>query len=140
MNFLSKLVAATVVVAGLGSVSFAGQSPVRFKIPFTFEAGGAVLPAGEYQITENAQNVLRFTALDAKKQALILDNNAPVTHRFEGSPQILFRQYGDRYFLYQVFEGGATTRVRQYPVTKSEKAAKAAMEGSEPETVVIGAK
>jgi len=138
MQFFGKFIATAVIAAGMSAVSFAGQIPVRFKVPFAFEAGGAKLPAGEYEVVENSSQILRLTALGTKKQILLADNAGGSVANYTGDPQIVFRQYGDRYFLHQIYEG-ATTRIREFSGSKSEKAVRAAAT-DQPRLYIIAAK
>ena len=54
-NYLSKLVALAFIAMALTGAAFAQDSThaVRANIPFSFSAGGQVLPAGEYTISIN---------------------------------------------------------------------------------------
>jgi len=54
-NYLSKLVALALVAMALAGAALAqgGTHAVRANIPFSFSAGGQVLPAGEYSLSIN---------------------------------------------------------------------------------------
>jgi hypothetical protein len=54
-TYLGKLMALALVAMALSGAAFA-QSAVRANIPFSFSAGGRVLPAGEYTISVNPLN------------------------------------------------------------------------------------
>lgn len=138
MKFAGRFLAASAVAVIMGSLSFAGQTPVRFKVPFAFEIGGTKLPAGEYQVVENSAQTLRITGLDSKKQVLVSDKAGSSFSREAGDPQIVFRQYGDHYFLHQIYEG-QTQRIREFPDSKTEKAVRTALR-EEPKVIVLAAR
>jgi hypothetical protein len=101
------------MVMGIGSAQ--GQSlanDLRVKIPFDFIVGDKELPAGDYSIArvrpsfdnrvlviESVDNHLTVVRLTSPVESL-----AP---KVEGS--LVFRRYGDQYFLSQIWTAGATT-------------------------------
>ena len=81
------------------------QTPTRVEanIPFDFAAGKATLKAGTYSIKRMPGNTLAIRSGDGKTTALI---DAPLTigsRDSRGGERLVFNQYGDRYFLSQVW-------------------------------------
>jgi hypothetical protein len=79
------------------------QSIVKAEVPFTFNAGAAQLPAGQYQIKEDH---LRKTI-----SILNVNTGAAVTVPVQqdsyaaANPTMVFRNVGDRHFLAQISAG-----------------------------------
>jgi hypothetical protein len=89
----------------LAIFSVKAQTPgrVEVKIPFDFSAGKANLKAGTYVIRRTSENALAIRSVDGKTTALV---NAPLTIGSRDSKpgeRLVFNQYGDRYFLSQVW-------------------------------------
>lgn len=138
MKFTGQFLATAFVAVVMSSVGFAGQSAVRFKVPFAFEAGGTKLPAGEYQVVENSAQTIKITGIDSKKQVLLSDNVGAAFGNPDGDAQVVFKAYGDRYFLHQVYEGNSN-KIHEFSGTKAERAVRTAFQ-QEPRTVVLAAK
>jgi hypothetical protein len=89
----------------LAIASVRAQTPSRVEvtIPFDFSAGKANLKAGTYSIGRNSQSLLIIRSADGKTTALI---SAPlIIGSRDANPgeRLVFNQYGDRYFLSQVW-------------------------------------
>ncbi len=78
--------------------SFAQVSSTRISVPFEFQVGNSILPAGDYSLTQFAG------------QALVLENTlgkgsaVAVTDAIGGAgearqPHLTFHKYGEKYFL-----------------------------------------
>jgi hypothetical protein len=85
------------------------SNPIRAKIPFDFNVGEKKLPAGEYTFS-------RLSALSDNKVMSIGSADAS-THVFQSTvgarvltpkndSTLVFRKYGDQYFLEQIWSGG----------------------------------
>ncbi len=135
MQVISRLVATMIVAVGAASVSFAGQSPIRVKVPFAFEAGGTTLPAGEYQVAESSSDILRITNLDTKRQILLSNTSGTSVGKTAGRSRLVFTRYGERYFLHQIYDGG-TMCIHEYSGGKAERAARAAANAERSQAVV----
>jgi hypothetical protein len=77
----------------------------RIDIPFDFSVSDKTLPAGTYSITRANQdrNMLLLRSRDGREAVNILTNpvrakEAPETRK------LLFRRYGETYFLYQIWQ------------------------------------
>jgi hypothetical protein len=87
----------------IASVKAQTPSRVEVTIPFDFAAGKANLKAGTYSIRRTSETTLAIRSLDGKTTALV---NAPLTigsREAKPGERLVFNQYGDRYFLSQVW-------------------------------------
>ncbi len=109
---LSIIVAAQVVQA---------DQLMLVNIPFSFVAGNVTLPAGEYRVQK----------LDRNSGVLLINRSNPgaavmvVTHaaqakELQRESKLVFNQYGNRYFLSQVWSAGSI-RGRQLLKSPQEK-------------------
>jgi hypothetical protein len=115
----------------IASVSAQTPSRVEVKIPFDFSAGKAMLKAGTYSIKRTSANSLAIRSTDGKTIALV---NAPLTigsRDSKAGERLVFNQYGDQYFLSQVwlsvdtgrqlFTSGAETKAaREYRLARND--------------------
>ncbi len=92
------LVIAFCFTAVMGSIAYAGSSPVRINVPFAFNAGDAVLPAGEYVLDFAYPTNMKIWNVEGKEGVYVPVLRAPaLTSVPEYS--ISFNRYGDKYFL-----------------------------------------
>lgn len=87
----------------IASVNAQTPSRVEVNIPFDFSAGKATLKAGTYSIKRTSGNLLAIRSADGKTTALV---NAPLTigsRDSKAGERLVFNQYGDQYFLSQVW-------------------------------------
>jgi hypothetical protein len=104
---------ALIAVAGVASAH--GQSlsnPVRAKIPFDFTVADKKFSAGDYYIsrvrTNSGDLVLRVSSVTENRSAFQLTSGV-VTSSPKKSDTLIFHQYGDQYFLFEVWPAGANT-------------------------------
>jgi hypothetical protein len=129
-------------IAALSIAGFAGLgSIVEANIPFDFMVGGEKLPAGKYTVEKgHALNTVVVRNWKAKRAV------GSLSHAFEvrnsSNPQLVFRRYGDQYFLAKVITYSTGIEL---PKSKAEReAAKAkrdliTMKDAEPEIVMVNA-
>ena len=115
----------------IASVNAQTPSRVEVNIPFDFSAGKATLKAGTYSIKRTSGNLLAIRSADGKTTALV---NAPLTigsRDSKAGERLVFNQYGDQYFLSQVwlsvdtgrqlFTSGTETKVaREYKLANKD--------------------
>lgn len=95
----------------LAAVATQAQSANQMKahIPFRFIIGNQTLPAGEYTVRyvnqDSGKTALLFRSMDGKTSRIV---NMNTTQQSEGEAKasLVFNQYGDSYFLSQVWTGG----------------------------------
>lgn len=112
--------ATLVAIASLSQTVIAqtGQHSMKVNVPFAFDYGKQHLSPGVYSLTMNNQNVMSLRIGDRSAWAMIEAGNDPTEHK---SGYVVFRKYGERYFLTEyvpangsihvsVFESGAERR------------------------------
>ena len=95
---------------------------VRANIPFNFAVGSKTLPAGTYDIgtIDNVNTkILRLQARDGDS-SMIVNSNAAEDLNPADESKLIFNQYGNRYFLSEIWVNGAT-RGHRLPRTSREK-------------------
>ena len=87
------------------TASAQAQTALNFKtfsVPFSFNIGKKVLPAGEYKITADNQ-IIRIQKTDGKVNAIAMSQRTHTDNRVESDAKLTFRRYGDQYYLSQVW-------------------------------------
>jgi hypothetical protein len=106
LNSFSSLAIALTVAAS----AHAQNAPLSANIPFNFKVGDTAFNSGKYTI-EMLQNGIAMVIRsdDRKASAITLANqaSAPATRR---SSRLVFRNYGDQYFLSTVEWSGGPYR------------------------------
>ena len=95
---------------------------VRGNIPFNFAVGSKTFPAGTYDIGSVDSldgKILLLQARDGDARIMVISNTAENLKPADKT-QLVFNQYGDRYFLSEIWVAGAT-RGHQLPKTSREK-------------------
>ena len=114
MNFyfasrISKALARTLVLGALASASaaFAQSHTVTATVPFPFEVNGQKLPAGPYRLDQMSAHILNVRSTTNHAAVTVITNEE---QRFEPTSRgkLVFRKYGHRYFLSQVWAPGSS--------------------------------
>jgi len=99
------------------------QQSLRVKIPFDFVANKTALPAGEYIVEPSAFSspALIVKRMDGHKPAVatMMGQSVDANGGKHGTC-LVFRVYGDRYFLSEMWIGGSVSG-RQFPISQLEK-------------------
>jgi len=128
-----------------GSALVFGQNPttLRVNIPFQFVIDRTTLPAGEYvvvHLSPDSPDVLRIESLDGRTSAFI-DAEVPLGGlRFPEKSKLVFNQYGDSYFLSQIWTVGDPVGRKVLPSHLERELAlklEASNKGMKPETVMV---
>src|SRR5215510_14377360 len=121
-----------VVIAAAGVVSAHGQSlssPVRANIPFDFTVADKKFSAGDYYISRAQTNsgdlVLRISSVTGNRGAFQLTSGLR-TSSPKKSDTLIFHQFGDQYFLSEVWPGGANSG-RMFFESRDEREASVSM-------------
>ncbi|HKS28619.1 MAG TPA: hypothetical protein VJS44_12405 [Pyrinomonadaceae bacterium] len=101
-----------VVMLALSIVSLTAQAQsadhMKANIPFSFTIGSQTLPAGEYTVRYVNQNsgksALLFKSIDGRTSRIV-NMNVAQAGRAEMKASLVFNQYGDSYFLSEVWTG-----------------------------------
>lgn len=129
-----KLFVAVILMAMALVVNVSAQSKGRADVPFDFIVGDKVLQAGTYNISDVAANAIALRALRSSDAAMIQFQPADGNRHMES--KLVFHQYGDRYFLYQVWSAdGQGMQLHQSKLEKEQ--ALAANQSSAPQEVVV---
>jgi len=103
----AAVVAGFLVMAGSQQVEAQqAQRMVTFRAPFAFQVESTSLPAGEYQILEQAGWV-QIQAKDGKGKTQVL--TLPVTSRDQKTADgshVVFHNYAGRFYLAQIWTSG----------------------------------
>ena len=120
--------------ASLFAQMSSNQQLMKVDIPFAFSVQDYSLPAGEYLVlTVTPERSICIESMDGKHSAIVHD--LP-NYTSEPSPnsRLVFRRYGDEYFLTQVWTVGQN--VARNPL-ESKKATERASTGERPEPFTV---
>jgi len=94
---------------------------VRANIPFNFAVGSKTLPAGTYDVEtiDGDSKMLLLRARDGSSSTMVGSNTAQNLKPADKT-KLVFNQYGNRYFLSEIWVNGATLG-RHLPATSREK-------------------
>src|ERR1700741_1844946 len=87
----------------IASVNAQTPSRIEVNVPFDFSAGKTTLKAGAYSIKRKSATILSVRSADGKTTVLV---NAPLTigsRDSKAGERLVFNQYGDQYFLSQIW-------------------------------------
>ena len=98
------------LVVALATTSVSAQSSHYFQvtIPFEFAISGKTLPPGEYivrRVSSDKPQWLSISSVSGRTGQSFLTHNVR-TGRLKAESKLVFRRYGDQYFLSQVWEAG----------------------------------
>lgn len=104
------------------AVAISASSSGRFtvNIPFDFNAGKTQLKAGRYIVdSNNVRGVPRLSSADHRTTIFVSTFGGETNH--QGSPaKLVFRRYGQQYFLAQIWNEGSTEAM-QLPTSRAER-------------------
>lgn len=121
MKTALRLTGALLLALGASTVSVsahAQQHTLKTKIPFEFTVGDTRMPAGEYRIKED-RSFLVFETAGHTAAVQSYDSHAD---SLSGS-KLVFHQYGDQYFLHEVFVPNVASLNRLIAPSKAERGA-----------------
>jgi hypothetical protein len=136
-NIRTIALATLVAIASLSQTLHAQTVPhsARVNVPFSFDYGTQHFAHGVYTLTMDGTNVL--TIRSGAESAMAISQIAWMPMRINSS-EVVFRKYGDRYFLDEVLIAnlGADITVNE---SKAEKSAarELAHRGSQPTTLAL---
>ena len=96
--------------------AFSSTAAVQADVPFTFTAGSALLPSGSYIISRDMWGVVKIQSMDQPRDSTSVATIGGA--RSDSRDKLIFRKYGDRYFLGKVSSSAFSAHV---PVSKMEK-------------------
>jgi len=98
------------VIAAASAAHAQGARRAVVEVPFEFLAGQERLPAGRYTVRPASQDggkLMHIRSEDGRVNAVVLTNAAGEAAPKAAGSSLVFRRYGDRYFLAQIFIKGA---------------------------------
>ena len=101
-------------------------------VPFDFVVGNQHMPAGIYDVTSD-QNTLLIRGEENGSASFVLAFSA-YAGKTQERAKLVFKRYGDRYFLSQVWYPG-TNQGRELRISKVER--ELAMNSAKPEIVTL---
>lgn len=130
------------VLGVLTTVSAHAQAGKQFTVtvPFNFYVSGETLPAGQYMVgrgTQTSTEGLALRGTDGRTGVFVLTRGIQ-TEEVQQQPKLVFRRYGDQYFLAEVWISGRSTG-RGLPSSRKERsiAQEIAKHGANPEKVAV---
>lgn len=127
------------ILAAVGCLSLHAQSiRVTATIPFDFQLGSHVMPAGDYSVTHSDRVLLLRSQSGARKSAMVFTNAAGPEPAAAAS-QLVFHRYGNEYFLAKVWSSPSHAAV-VIPPTKRERELIAAARRATPAALTVAAK
>jgi hypothetical protein len=113
----------TMVAAIVPAKAQSLQYKLTANIPFDFTVMDKKLPAGKYSIgrAQNSNGDLVIQIASADRRDSVTRLTIPVLTRDPVKQGVLvFHQYGDEYFLYEIWPAGGTTG-RAFPKSRTER-------------------
>ncbi|MGA8409513.1 MAG: hypothetical protein WB680_20240 [Candidatus Acidiferrales bacterium] len=109
----------SVAAALLLSIVVAGQcgaqqavGVIEVNVPFAFQAGDRMLPAGEYRIqrlTAESQGIELIRQYDGKASIVVMTLPLEPTDKMAAA-RLVFNRYGNEFFLSEIWTSGAHGR------------------------------
>jgi hypothetical protein len=99
--------------------AFAQDGAIRINVPFKFQVNRTTLPAGDYSLSPmgGSNEVLLIRGTD--KSIMAVNAHDVQSGRVSERTKLVFRCYGDRYFLSEIWIAGHE-RGRQFPKSSLE--------------------
>jgi len=132
------LVSLLVTLAVAGSQSSLGR--FRIDIPFDSIAGEAKLKAGSYTVDSSiVRDVPLIRSADYRTNVFVMTVGGNMS-RNPSRAKLVFRRYGDKYFLTQIWNEGSTVAM-ELPESRAERELKSELKhlarAVEPEIVTV---
>ena len=106
---LTMLSLLALVTAG-SVIAQSSRSKAR-TIPFSFTVGEKTLPAGTYTVEPIGRNsnTAWLVRSEDGRDVVIVNTSAVQSYETQEKGKLVFRQYGDRYFLSQIWTAGTNS-------------------------------
>ena len=118
----SSLIACALTIGTLASTQTAsaqnGDGVAQANIPFTFQSGSAHMPAGEYRVMRTSDHLILLQGPSHTADFVLVNDTASTTAPTKG--KLVFRRYGDKYFLREIWTAGSTHGF-ECPKSRAEK-------------------
>lgn len=118
-------------VALVAAFTLCAQNTSRLvaEIPFDFQAGKVMLPAGKYEVDLGRLNGVVLLANEDRTASAFINCNHKYSNTLNETGKLVFNRYGNEYFLSQVWPYGNVGReviksAREKEIASSAGAAK----------------
>lgn len=117
----------TVLLGALALPAAFGQISARLvaDIPFDFVVSNQRMPAGEYSISQPHSAIVVLHSADHKSTASVITNGKQAS-KTPSTGKVVFKRYGDQYFLSSVWTPGMDTGRELRPSRLEKEALRAA--------------
>ena len=113
----------TIIAAGVSANAQSLQYRLTANIPFDFSVGSEKLPSGKYWIRRaeqsNGDTIVQISSTDLHANATRFTIPVVVSNPVKNS-SLVFRRYGDEYFLAEIWPVGTVTG-RELPKSHAER-------------------
>ena len=99
---VTTMLAVVVALAALSAQAQTVLNKEKFTVPFQFNVGNEVLPAGEYTVYVENQTI-RLQKSDGNANAIALSTHTVHASETNREVKLTFRQFGERVYLSQVW-------------------------------------
>lgn len=103
------LIVALALATAAVSANAQSRNEVMASVPFEFVVGDKTLPAGEYNVRAITRDALIIQGTENGKSAIRLSNETEKSKKSTHA-RLVFRCYGQKYFLAQVWNGDTVGR------------------------------
>lgn len=97
---VTTMLALLVALTAVSAQAQTARKTQKFTVPFQFNVGNKVLPAGEYLVSVDNQTI-RLQKSDGKANVIALSQRT--ASNSDSEVKLTFRQYGDQIYLSQVW-------------------------------------
>jgi hypothetical protein len=129
-----SILATLAFIFALGAAAGYAQDRVVAHVPFGFSVGSKNLPSGDYDLVKLSSSYWGIRNGDGSATALTIVSPDNVSAALDGG-KLVFKQYGNHYFLYQISREGITVHV---PGSRLER--ELARNGVKPNHVIVAAR
>lgn len=134
---MKPLISLFVLVVG-AAATLSAQSTLNLtaNIPFAFHVGDRLMPAGEYQTARIDQSLIMVHSVEGRETAwrFMIPTTAK---KMPTASSLVFRKYGDRYFLGEIWGLGRGTGAEFNKSKKEREAVTSTLNASTRQTTVV---
>lgn len=138
---ISVAILSFLVVLGLPIAQARTNQSMSVHVPFEFVLQDRVLSAGDYTVQQLTDNgvAIRISSADNSEAEAVLTNNAEAGKQESDAPRLIFRRYGDQYFLAAIWLNADSGRdlSKSHRERSLQKELAASGHALEPEVVAI---
>jgi len=134
-----SMVAMVGLLLALGAVSAKAQTGgmIEASIPFDFAAGDTKLKAGDYTVKRISKDALQLRNAQNKTSLIVMAPLAIQQSRNDAPERLVFKRYGNEYFLSQVWTNRAADGRGLFASKTENRLAKQKDKSQPPQSVEI---